>query len=55
MKTHLIGSIKVYGREMQKMRFSLLRNSISIGHLDNRSISIAAAPVKMLIMLLEST
>ena len=55
MKIHLIDSIEVYGQEMQKMRSSLLRNSISIEHLDNRSTNIAAAPVKMLIMLLEST
>jgi len=55
MKIHLIGSIEAYGQEMQKMRFSLLRNSISIEHLDNRSTNIAAAPVKMLIMSLEST
>jgi len=55
MKIHLTGSIEVYGREMQKMRSSLLRNSISIEHLDNRSTNIAAAPVKMLTMSLEST
>jgi len=55
MKIHLIDSIEVYGQVMRKMRFSLLRNSISIEHLDNRSMNLAAAPVKMLIMLLELT
>jgi len=55
MKIHLIDSIEVYGQVMRKMRSSLLRNLISIEHLDNRSTNIAAAPVKMLIMLLELT
>jgi len=55
MKIHLIDSIEVYGQVMQRMRFSLLRNSISIEHLDNHSMSLAAVLVKMLIMLLELT